>query len=150
MKRTSLIHEWLTPSLPWHNNATGAAPEDVASAVTSTDEHLSDPELYHEPTAQQRLGELIRLRPHQTDPDDHACAERINRSQETIRSKNEDEQARGRNQGRLESILVFTPTKASARESRFALTISLQIFTHAQRRGASEHRMKEQNGNDGW
>ena len=150
MKRTSLIHEWLTPSLPWHNNATGAAPEDVASAVTSTDEHLSGPELYHEPTAQQRLDELIRLRPHQTDPDDHACAERINRLQETIRSENEDEQSRERNQGRLGSIPSVHSDQSSISGIAIFTDDTLQISTHALRRGSSEHRMKEQNGNDGW
>ena len=87
--------------------------------MTSNDDYLSDPELHREPTARQRLGELIRLMPYQTDPDDSVCAERIARLQETVRKEEEDEEARERNRGRLESV----PSIHSESSARSGITI---------------------------
>ena len=56
-----------------------------------------DPERSRGPTARQRLGELLRLMPYQTNPDDLACDERIAELEETVMKEEEEEAARQRN-----------------------------------------------------
>ena len=101
------------------NDITSPPMGDVLSASSSCEDVPSYPEQYRGPTARQRLGELIRLRPYQTDPYDNACAERIAQLQETIRMEDEDEQARERNQGRNESI----PSSHSGSSAHSGITI---------------------------
>ena len=51
----------------------------------------SDPELNNEPSERQRLGDLLRMRPYQIDPNDPVCADRIDRVEESIRNHDADE-----------------------------------------------------------
>ena len=101
------------------SRACSATAGDIAASSSDIESnsrtcvYQSDPEQYREPTARQRLGELLRLRPYQSDPNGVACAERIKRLGETVRKEGEDEL------GRQRSVLPGTDSQSvsSGRES---------------------------------
>ena len=72
-------------------------PGDIAASSSDVESrsdtfvYQSAPEQYSEPTARERLGQMLRMRPYQSDPNDAACSERIVLLEDTVRQEDEND-----------------------------------------------------------